>query len=353
MRTFDIDAISDEGLRREYDFLQRRTESLAASISRAYGSGRGPIEFRYINDGKFNAYAGVEESAYIIEVNASIPLFMMVLFSRILSERSVIAFLPTAGTKASRFTLPAIIDPADFDRRANWRVNLNGIRAFAAGTLADMCSTLVAFHELGHIIGGHVDAISRIEGEARIAELLSRVSLKAEAAERRQAWEYEADGIAAFFLSHFVEELVSESGKNDRVAEVFARKDGRNAENALAILIAAAFAFFSYVQGVRREMRMDSSHPSPMVRAYHLKNVLFAIFQNKPGFDSDLFHQLLDERMDEMIGVLIKIKLFDDDIFTEEYMDAIDAELERLALLQKRYRPLCEPFAWISWDAIS
>lgn len=351
MTPFDLSAISDEGLRREYEFLQTRMSGIVRSVGAAYGQGRKPIAFRYIDDRSFNAYAGQDADAYRIELNASVPLFNFILFARILSSKSVLPYLSARGTKVSQFELPAVLDPAKFERRAKWRIDLNEIRAFAAGSLADMCSTFVACHELGHVVSGHVDALGALEGSTRVAELMARSQTRGEAADRRQAWEYEADSVAAYFLSQFVEELVATCADNPRAAAVFSRPDGRTTEHTLAILIAASFAFFSYVQGIRRKLRQHSSHPAPMVRAHHLKNILFAMFRDRPTFDGDLFHSLLDVRLDEMIGVLAKLQLFQEDVFTDEYMDAIDAELERLEALQMKFRPFCQDWSWITWDA--
>ncbi|WP_149535755.1 M48 family metalloprotease [Siccirubricoccus phaeus] len=352
MTPFDIGAISDEGLRREYQHLQSRVRSVARSLREGYGQGRKPIEFRYINDGSFNAYAGMDAAAFRIEINASVPLFVTILFYRILSDRKFLPFLDTRGTRASRMSLPAVVDPSNFDRRQTWHIALNGIRAFAAGTIADACSSIIAYHELGHIVSGHVEARAVLEGKHRVAELLERAIVPAEIAERRQAWEYEADGVANTLIARFIEELVEECGKSERVAAVFARADGRHLEHTLAILVTAAFAFFSYVQGVRRKIRKVSSHPAPMVRAYYLKDMLFAIFRRKVEFDQRLFLELLDKRMDEMIGVLVKLGLMDLDSYTDEYIDQIDDELARLAELQMRYRPVSAPWAWISWDTV-
>lgn len=353
MKPFDIRAISDEGLRREYVFLQGRTEGLAGSISRAYGEGRKPIEFSYIDDRSFNAYAGQSDRAFTIEINAAVPLFTVILFARIFSDPSVMPQLGSNEGGPVKFEIPAIIDPMDFDRRKDWKVRLSSIRSFAAGTLADMCSTFIACHELGHIISGHVDALQSIKPGARVAELMARSAIIDQYAERRKAWEYEADGIAAYFLSHFVEELVDECAKNERVNSVFGDPNGRGTEHTLAILTAGAFAFFTYVQGIRRKLRKRSSHPAPMVRAYHLKDMLFAIFQRKAGFDADAFHQLLDIRVNEILGALDNMNLFNERTFTDAYMDAIDDELERLKELQGKYRPHCAPWAWITWDTAS
>lgn len=352
MRVFDIGLISDEGMRREYQLLQSRAQSLADAFSRAYGQGRKPIEFRYINDGSFNAYAGEDEHAFTIEINASVPLFNVILFSRILSDPTVMPFISTDGTKANNFTVPAIIDPIDFDKRQDWTINLNPIRAFAAQTLADICSTFVVCHELGHIIAGHVEAIQSLEGTARVSELMSRASVSAETRERRQAWEYDADAMTGPLLAQTVDEFVENCAIHENSRLIFGGPKGRTAEHTLSVIIAACFAFFAYVQGVRDALEKDSSHPAPIVRAIFLKDLLYTIFEQREGFDGALFHRLLDTRIDEMIEVLVKLKIFHAPSMTDEYMDAVDLEVERLAGVALRYRPLCERWAWVSWQNV-
>ena len=350
MTPFDLRRISDEGLRREYVFLEKRVNGLAGSISAAYGQNRKPIKFSYIDDPSFNAYAGQTTDAFTIEMNASVPLFNNILFSRMMTSGQLLSYLNADGAKASVYELPAVIDPADFGRRATWRIGLNQIRSFAAGTLADICSTFVACHEIGHIIAGHVDAIAALEGHSRVAELMAKAPVAREKTDRRQAWEYEADVIAGFFLQHFVDELVDQCDRDMRVAEVFGSPDGRHAENTLAITIAASFAFFCYVQGMRRKLRKTASHPAPIVRAYHMKDTLFALFQRRPSFDGDLFHRLLDDRVEECIDVLIEMKLLDERAFTEGYVEEIERELARLSVLRRKFSPLCQQWAWMDWD---
>ncbi len=350
MPPFDITTISDEGLRREYQFLESRADNIARSVSAAYGAGRKPIAFRYINESEFNAYAGEDGNSYTVEVNASMPLFGVILFSRLLSDAAVFPFLDAAGMKASDYALPFIIDPADFDRRVDWQIKLNGIRAFAASTIADICSTFVICHEVGHIMSGHVEGIRFYERRARVAELVSRARIAGTTVARRQAWEYDADVIAASLLIQFIDQLIEIGERDARVRAIFCRDDGRSLEHTLAIVVAGLFAYFSYVQGMRHKLDKSSSHPAPIVRAHYLKDMLFAAVRDRNGFDAGLFHALLDERVDEMLIALEQVELFNASVHSEAYIDDIESELERLQVLQRQYRPSCARWTWIGWD---
>jgi hypothetical protein len=266
MNAFNLETISDPATRTEYKNFMARAERIAQSVSRAYGIDKNPIDFRFIEGNEFNAFAGEQNEAFLIEVNASVPFFNLILCSRLLSERSVLPFLDHDGRAVSAFTLPFVIDPAQFDHRADWQINLNEIRAFAASTIADMISTFVVCHEFGHIIGGHAGSLHALGGEGEIAELVSHIRMSALERDQRQAREYDADHVAASLLISFVEELVADCAINPRTRAVFSRADGRDFEHTLAILMASLFAFFTYVQGMRRTLNKHTAHPQPIVR---------------------------------------------------------------------------------------
>ncbi|MEM9963459.1 MAG: hypothetical protein AAF882_20835, partial [Pseudomonadota bacterium] len=164
LEPFDLSAISDEGIRREYAFLQKRADATIRAVQQAYGQGRAPIAFRFVDEKRFNARVGKEAGTYGIEMNAAVPLFNLILFSRLLTDPRLFPHLPTSGRLESDYTLPAVVDPSDFSKRSDWKIELTGPRAFAAGTLADICSSFVVFHEIGHVLCGHVEGAEALEG---------------------------------------------------------------------------------------------------------------------------------------------------------------------------------------------
>lgn len=156
--------------------------------------------------------------------------------------------------------------------------------------------------------------------------------------------------IAASLLMQFVDQLIEIGTRDVRVRAIFCRDDGRNLEHTLAIVVAALFGYFSYVQGMRHRLDKSSSHPAPIVRAHYLKDMAFAAVRNRDGFDAGLFHGLLDERVDEILIALEQVELFNAGVHSKAYIDDIESELERLQVLQRQYRPSCARWSWIGWD---
>jgi len=352
---FDISAIGDEAIRRDYVHLQRRAESLASSFAEGYGRPASPITFRYINENEFNAFASREGDGYLVELNAAIPLFVIILFYRLLTDPRVLPHLEASGMIASDFDLPFIVDPEDFDRRVDWKISANPIRAFAAGTLADLCSTFVVLHEFAHVLCGHTEGLLHFEADRKLAEMVRRAEPKEKdkahkaAIERRKAWEADADVVAAAFLVQFVDELVHVDEANVRTRQVFSHAEGFHVEHTLAITVAALFAFFSYVQGARDRLERTSDHPHPQVRARLVKDILFQVASERWDMDGVKFHALLDDRMEEMMEVLEDIGLFDPKQFTAAFDRRIDRECTGLGKLRDRYRESCAQWCWVEW----
>ena len=317
MNVFDYTAISDDAVRTEYKHLLRRSKSIAASVHRAYGTGKKTIETVYISGQCFNSYASETDDHYLIQLDSSIPLFSIILFGRLLSDPTVLPYLNTSGDFVSDYSLPAIADPADFSARREWKIGFNAIRSFAAGTLADICSTFVLCHEVGHVMSGHVEGLKHYEGEEGIAELTSYVAPSKTRYERRQAWEYDADAIASTLMIHFIAEMVENAKTHKKMEEIFGRAD-HTVEHTLSIAIVALFAFFNYMRGVRHKLQLKTTHPHPLVRAYCIRDLLVSAASARWDIDMDALERLVDERFEEFITAMEKIDLFDFTIFDRE-----------------------------------
>ncbi len=358
MNDFDCRLITDEAVRTEYLHLQWRAERISASISQGYGQSKGPIGFRFINENEFNAFASLDEKSgcYQVEINAAVPLLVMMLFYRLFSDERILPHLDSSGRIAADFELPFIVDPEKFDQRVNWQIKANAIRGFAAGTIADLCNTFVVLHEFGHVMCGHTEGIRYFYEGGRLAELVSRSSRQAKQGghlkklnELRKAWEGDADMIASIFLAQFVDDLAHLPAENERTRRVFSDQNGFHLEHTLAIAVSALFGFFCYVQGARHQLDKQSDHPHPHVRALYLKDMLLQEVGKRRKLDSRRFHELLMERLDEMMRVLIDLNLFEARIFSSAYDRKLDRERKRLATLQTEHRDSCAKWRWFAW----
>lgn len=358
MTYFDYRLISDPAIQTDYRHLEYRSKNIASSIMQAYGREKKPIAFRFINEGEFNAFASVDDDRnhYQVEVNAAVPLLVMMLFYRLFSDKRVLPLLDPDAAPATNFELPFILNPETFDRPIEWQVSTSAIRGFAAGTVADLCSTFVVLHEFGHIICGHADGIRHYEKGEKLAELVSRArqpgnltERRKRALERRKAWERDADMIAAIFLVQFVEDLANPALTEPRTRRVFSDADGFNLEHTLAIAVAALFAFFCYVQGSRQKLEKQSSHPHPQVRSLFVKDMLVQELSKRRKLDTDKFHDLMMERLEEMMNALADIDLLDTSGFTAAFDRTMDQERKGLETLHAAHKDSCAQWRWFDW----
>ncbi len=348
--TFDPATLGDEGIRREFEFLERRARSACQSLQDAFGKPIDAVSFRYIDDREYNAYAGLVSGRYQVELNAAVPLFNLALFYGLLSDKRFLPRLDSAGMAASHFTVPFAIDPSDFERTAEWKVSCSPIRAFAAGTLADICSTFVVLHELGHVLCGHCEGIKHFGGGDAIAELVAIRRSSVADIDRRLAWEADADMIGGGLLAQFVEGLVADIKPNGRTADVFSDPDGYDLEHTTAIVIASLFVLFCYIEGTRHRFEKSSTHPHPQVRALLIKNVLQLELERRGEFDADAFHRHLDEHLDSAMTALESLGVFDPKEYTSGFSRSVDRQFSKLKLLQDRHRAECARWAWIGWS---
>lgn len=347
MVEFDITRIEDAGLRTDFAHVAKRAGNIAGSLHAAYGAGRRPIAFRYVDGAEFNAFADADPERFRIEMNAAVPLLSILLFHKLLMDEAVLPHVAPAAHKASRFDLAFIVDPADFGRRADWRIEIDALRGFAAGTIADLCSTFVLCHEFGHVLAGHVEGSIHHFGAARVAELVARDLEVGRLSELRQAWEYEADELAAVLVMNFVEELAEVSLHQPRTRDVFSDGDGLHFEGVLAVAVASLFAFFTYVHGMRLKLDRASSHPHPHVRATYLKHMLLQAARGRRDVDIEAFHARLDLRLDEMMRALARIEILKPALYSRRFIRGVDGELDRLEALRERHCDSCAPWRWI------
>lgn len=358
MTHFDYRLFSNQAIELEYKHLELRANSIASSIMQSYGKSKKPIGFRFIDEREFNAFASLDDdgSRYWVEVNAAVPLLIMILFYRLLTDKRVLPYLDPGGEAVANYELPFILNPEVFDERVDWQVRTNAIRSFAAGTIADLCSTFVVLHEFGHIICGHTEGIRYYEKDEKLAELVSRprkwlnaTARHIEALERRKAWERDADLIGAVLLAQFVDELANPTFTEERTRRVFTNTKGVELEHTLAIAIAALFALFCYVQGSRRKLHKDSSHPHPHVRSLFVKDILVQELATRKNLNMDKLDALAMERLDEMMDALIDIELLDTRIYSAAYDRALDRERDGLETLHATFKESCARWRWFEW----
>ena len=346
---FDLNRISDPAIRQEYRTVLDRGERLSSSFARTLGRDRRSIQYRYIEAPVFNAAASAQDDHYLIELHNSVPLFLLMLFSRLLSDPDVMPELEPGGEVVSKFTLPAVIDPADFQQRAEWDIELNRLRSFAAGTLADLCATFVLCHEAGHVICGHVDALPDLEGQTRLLELVSREEISPEALERRQAWEFDADAIAASLTMNFVDELLVVARQDERSRAVFGAVEDPLGK-ILSLSMAALFGFFCYLKGSRDDLDVASTHPHPLIRSAYIRSMVVTEARRRWNYDPRRLEALMNDQQEIFADSLERLGLIGPAMFRGDHSAAIETGCDRMRALQIKHRPSTARWSWIEWE---
>lgn len=346
MGRFDLDALSDQAVRERYSRIEKRGASVASALRGAFGAGRADIRFRFVDDHLFNAFADRDGEDYVIEIAGPVPLLVILLFERLLSEPRVLPWVDATSDSPSRYEVPFIVDPLDFDRRADWAVDVNRDRSFAADFLSDFAVTFILLHEAGHILCGHVDIVGEAGGY-RLAEMFDAPADAVAQDERGRAWEADADSVAATLVLDYVTELALSTQTNERAQRIFGRGE-RTIEHILSILLVALYALFAYLRGMRYAIGVASSHPHPFVRAHYVKDMVFKAARARWELDIAFFDEALDQRLDEMLIVLEEIGLHDNSAFTDGYIEETDKALAEIENLRQAYRRSAT--AWFDWN---
>lgn len=166
-------------------------------------------------------------------------------------------------------------------------------RAATAALLTELAIAYSAYHELAHVLLGHVDALARSNGRARLLEMAETEHLSVPVGPRmRMVWEYEADLVAANML---LQDMVSPESE-----VVFAEAYGDGADTSVlgrfqgmlgAILL--VFLLFAQVTPLRRR-----THPEPLVRFAAVANdSAAALVEQQPqlGLDFDAVGEAIND----------------------------------------------------------
>lgn len=348
MDIFDPAEISNVFIRGQYERLLRRGKSTGDAVHRAYGENRKTIKFVYVKRQEFNAFVTGDDDHYYVQIASGVPVLLIVLFNKLFENPILLPDLNIEGAAVTDVSLPFIIDPARIEIREEWQLHLNAERAVAADFFADICMTFVSYHELGHILSGHVEGHRHYDGRMSFAEMTSYRPRSLKSRTRRQAWEIEADLIASTLLMNYIRELDKHARTHDHTREVFFREED-TIIHILASTVVALLAFFSYVRGARYRLSMNSVHPHPMVRASYIKDALFHAACSQWTFESERFRALLDDRLEEMLTALNAIGLSDNEKFTDEYMEQVITSRAETNRIQLEHQNSCSNWSWITW----
>lgn len=350
---FDVDTFEDDGIRTQYQTLLRRFQSLAKSVQDGYGLDGLPIEVGFVRSTVFNASVEQLSDKYVVRMTTAVPGLLMMFFDKLLSDPAVMPWVSAEDSGSVGYDIAFAFDPRDLRKRTDMSVRTNKIRAFASYTLADMATTFMFLHELGHILGGHLKA-RQANGQSTLVEEFNHSDVSGDVntgndTQLSQLQEYEADAVASYLTSHFVREIVEDVAINERTAAVFGPSE-RAGERALSLALMSLYGLFAYVRGQARHLRLNSSHPDPLVRALYCRDILFHVTSSALVHDEEWFLDELQARFDELNAVLESLGLLDPLAVTDEGVELAAEQAENLKSMKKRYGHITGKYSFITWD---
>lgn len=347
-QAYDIDAIQDKGIRIQYQTLNKRFRSLADQITSIYKLDGKRIDVIFAVNGNFNASVEMHKDRYLIQISNAVPVLLMIFFDKILSNPKNLPWLSSDGTGEVGYEIPFSIRANDLMFTKKWLVKTNKIRAFASYILADIATSFMFLHELGHILGGHLKDLEIRGDEAFHAEFEMLESTSTDDFWVRHLREYQADSVGAYLVTHIIEELVEDVKVNERTQAVFGPSQIA-IENTISLTIAAIYGLFAYARGQEMKLKLHSSHPDPLVRAFYIRDFVFQIMRNKCSFDLELSQDMLQARFDEMNDMLSILGISDPVSIGEDNMEKARNQSHALKNLQYEHGKVVSRFAFIDW----
>lgn len=347
---FDIGEIEDAGIKIQYQTLDKRFHSLARQLETNYGLRGARIDFEFVKDDHFNASVELTPDSYQVRVSAAVPILLMILFDKLLTHPGQLPWLSREGEGEVSYETPFSVDTRNLERRRDWSVETNKIRAFASGTLSEIAASFVFLHELGHILNGHLLDLAAAGRPARHSEFNMVEPSGEVSSELDQLREFQADAVGAALVANITEELIENVACNSRTAAVFGPAE-MAAENCISLTVIALYGLFAYVRGQQRKLNLRASHPDPLVRSIYVRDYVFQAMRQRRGFNAELAQDMLQARFDEMNAALKSVELIAPHTVTPAGVRRATALARGLTDLQREYGASIARFAFIEWSA--
>lgn len=228
-------------------------------------------------------------------------------------------------------------------------------RSEGAKVLSRLCMEFVLAHEHGHIIGGHVDQLAFEHAETiGLSEfnVVSRDDHDTTYDERSQAWEYEADTIGAVLLDKQIDDLIA-AVKSQNLADddrTFLGAPEIAVEHIGALAIVALYVLFRLLRKTKDELVLLGHHPDPLVRAFICRNVIAHRLVHRHHFDQDRFRKLMLFHLETFDWALEDLGYAASQMADDDGVDQVNAALEDLAKLQRKYHHTTNDTRWTEWS---
>lgn len=377
VKAFDIRRLPDEAREFHAQFLAY-ARSAAAAVRREYGLPELLIRAEYVEERSFNASAVVTGECPTVRLHAGLPSLLHFCFNNVLRQPDVLPGLGAAAAEVpyrERFDrgiprglppavpieeavvlLPTVSRPAD-DARAN-----------AAVAMTELAAAFCAFHEVGHLVGGHAGYAALHLPDGHVSEffdLKRAVSKLVGGVRLLQVWEREADQIALVMAMSFVR---TDPATRQRFTEAFGIRPAVGSTNEcdaaatadeeyelFGQLLFAVKILFLYLAQVSADLRSKGAHPHPVVRTTYLHSAMRLTAVDDLGMDEQRLDQVLDAAADLADQVWLRLcppsPVFTLPETADMLVERVRVEVEALEDYQREWQPRYIKYAWAPTSA--
>lgn len=323
--TFDITSLSAE-LQAVYSGY----EAMTHSAFKYYSSECHKLSFHFLDDRQLNAQAREIDQQWQIGINIAVPVLLQFSFNVLL--RSPLLF-PQIGeleddedygefANGIPLTLPPDIEMNELI------YSLIGVsrpqneqRTITAFKLSSIAMSFVGYHELAHLVLGHIKAIpSCFPHQQPSHQLLELIDIDTDTDtdtddkpvfdnELRQIWEFEADMLATMMVTA---DMLSPENKAF-VLEGLGKSptDQLSTSEAISFTLTAIGGLF-LLENQQISHQHHRTHPAPAIRFWAVASeIVNHMQQHYPQMIGpvDDFHQLVDQTLEDIINAWETLKL--------------------------------------------
>ncbi|MBO9399146.1 hypothetical protein J7400_20920 [Shimia sp. R9_2] len=262
-------------------------EATIAALKTAYLHDEADIALSFSPMAALNASASAVAGGYAIHLADTFKDRLDDLFNQLLRQSDVMDWMEEPDAVGTIEDLPEA-------------------RRITATYLSKLCLDFIVNHELGHILCGHLEALTDLGEDSQIAEL-NVVELAGGTEDPlKQIWEIDADLVGASLLRAQLDELIrivlnSEIGSVTR--HIFGPpKIAR--EHCISLVTVALYCLFRFLRDAAEQLNMKGDHPDPLVRAFYIRNALVPAALERHEIDLDMFDELFTARFEEFDDAL-------------------------------------------------
>jgi len=121
-------------------------------------------------------------------------------------------------------------------------------------------------------------------------------------------------------------------------------------EHIGALAIVALYVLFRLLRKTKDELVLLGHHPDPLVRAFICRNVIAHRLVHRHHFDQDRFRKLMLFHLETFDWALEDLGYAASQMADDDGVDQVNAALEDLAKLQRKYHHTTNDTRWTEWS---